>query len=140
MVLNKIIKIVLRQYNTGTWLGWFQSVYGQVQGNLGTIQFIIITVMAWGSNIGSNLREIFPWMNFTLYIIAFILGSAILMLLNWKLVYPSIVLLSNQQGYQHGSPIKADFETVNSEIELVKKDISEIKKMVETIAKDRVGV
>jgi hypothetical protein len=128
--LNRIKAIIFKQYNTGTWIGWIQSLYTQVQGDYGAINFLLIAVMAWGSNVGANVRLILPWFNFPLYILSFVIGGFALMLLRWKFVYPSIVLLSNQQGYVHGSPIKADFEDVKKELVDMRKEISELKELL----------
>lgn len=106
------MNILLKQYNTGRWIGAARQLFSSTQFYLAFVNFGMIAALAFEGGIGDQLKVWFPWLTFGLYLLFFVIGFLFLALFEWKIVFPSNVSLSNWLNYEHNSPIRKDFERV----------------------------
>ena len=118
-----IARSILAQYQVGTWLGGIRSIFTQAQFYLGMVQFGMVAVLAYDGSIGHQLKIWMPWISFWWYASVLVVAYLCLMAFEWKVVYPSIVALSNQQVYKHDNPMVADLQQIKRDIDLIKREL-----------------
>lgn len=121
-IIRVLTKLVLKQYSIGAWLGSIRSVFSNAQFYMGMVNFGMIAILAYDGTVGKQLKVWFPWLNFWLYFLAFVVGYLLLMLFEWKIVTPSIMTMSNEQGYKHKSLLRRDLECIKRNLKVLMKN------------------
>lgn len=117
---------IKRQLKGNIKLGGFVDTLAFTMFWMSLVNFLMMAVTTYTVT-REYTTAIFPW--FTIWFFLSLLGTIIatVMVLEYKLVYPSRVAFRNQQEYQHESPIKQDLKDVKDEQKLVREDLDKIK-------------
>ena len=114
---------ILRQYDTGPWLGRTKDIYGRSLAYMSITNAFLLVFNAYNT---MTLREeyagIDEWLSLPLFFGIVLLGLGCTMMLVWKFELASVFRYANEQGYKHHNPIKKHLE------EMEKRLMEEIRK------------
>jgi hypothetical protein len=116
----------MKQRNIGNWWGAFMTLAGRVSAYVSIINLVLLAIFAYPSVSGfisSYISIVIPFWAFMLIIV---LLPFTMMMFEYIFGLPSFIAFNNQQAYKHGNPIRID-------IEILKEDATEIRKIVEKL-------
>jgi len=115
--------VKLKQIETGTTLGGVVVLLQRCQFYFSLLNFLMILATFYYT----TLKHVIPvsFMQFVVFMAGILL---VLMLIEYMIVYPSIVAFQVHQAYMR-NPLRRDVEEIKQEIEEIKK-ILEIRKEV----------
>lgn len=113
---------LLKQHDSGVWLGALRSQVANTQFYIGFVQFGLVAITAYHTTLGGWFNIYFPWVTPVVFVLLGVLLYGIIMLLDYKFVLPSLVAFGNRQSYAHENPVKEDLVRVLKELEYLKKE------------------
>lgn len=87
----------------------------------------ILLVLGWQSGMGVVLRQLFPWLSFTLFVVGAGVLIGVVMVIDLVFVYPSIIAFQNRQGIKHDNPVFALMEVMGGKLDAMERDVKHIK-------------
>jgi len=106
-----------------------QSYYALMNGSM-----MLITVYTVRE---TTIKTHLPWMNFGIFFGIVIGLLSLVMIMDYKLVYPSQIAFHQHEAWKHRSPVRKDFEAQRERLKEQAEDIKEIKKMLKELKDGR---
>lgn len=125
---SKILSLLFKQYNLGTWLGASFTQIGNSFFYVTIGNTIMLAITAWSTPMATQIISILPWFNFWWFLFALLFCYGCLMLFDLKFVYPARQAFQSKQSYAHENPFKTDMERLFSENVELKNELLSIKK------------
>jgi len=116
----------INQIETGTTLGGILTLLQRCQFYFSLLNFLMILATFYYT----TLRHVMP-VNFVLFLVIMAGLLLALMLIEYVVVYPSLVAFQMNQAYKR-NPLRKDVEDVKHELEKIKKILEEIKREITT--------
>jgi hypothetical protein len=127
---NKVVRFILKQYDTGLWFGAANSLIT----NSISIAAPFTPLIGLGTFYGvwrDTITSLFPWL--TVYVVTLALGLGVIavLLLEWKVIIPAKMRYNNWISAKHGNVVRQDIEKLRKENKI---DIERIEKKLDSIA------
>jgi len=113
-----------RQYNLGNLPGAFIYLYGNASGVIG----ILSTFMGAGTFFMVFVLHFIPTAQVWQFYILLALMFPIIMILVYMFVTPSVIAISNLQGWKHENPWREDLKQIKADQKLLKEQLGRIEK------------
>ncbi len=119
-MLKKLCHKLLEQKSL-PWIGALKDLWAMTSVYISAINFVLITITAYGTTIGPMLRTpgagwlYLPWMRLQWFILALIIIVLTAMYLEYILVYKSYFTFRNKQEYDHNNLIRADIAALKDQ-------------------------
>jgi len=126
---NRLLSIILRQYNFGPWLGGLKGIFNNSTFYLSLINFVLIAVTAYHTTLSGKINEYAPWFSFPLFLAMMVVLVLVVMLLEYKFMIPSSITFGNAQMYAHRNPIRRDLERIMRKLDEMDKRITELQEV-----------
>lgn len=128
-MIKKYLPIILRQYNTGIWMGGLKDMFNRAGFYLTIINFGLLVRTTY------NTGSFSPWLTFWLFTGFCLLILFFAMIFEWKIGAPSAVRYQNYMRAKHYSPEYEAIkelakEIINIEKNFNIKEVSNIKKLL----------
>jgi hypothetical protein len=95
----------------GKYIGAFVNVLYLTMPLLGIMAYTISALTLYTVNI-NWIRSNISWLSIPVYFVLIIIFCLLLMLLNYKYLYPSYYTFLNKQAYIHNNPIQKDLALI----------------------------
>lgn len=123
MGLNKIWKIIIKQYNFGPFLGGLKDMATYTAFYVTILNFTLIAVTAYNTTLREYILSKVPWFSFPLFMAALIVLVLIGMVCEFKFIYPSIWVFRNRQEYTHQSLLRKDLKKILDRLDELEEEI-----------------
>lgn len=118
---NAIRDRLMSQRKTGTLIGGVKEVVGHTMFWVSMINFTLIAATAYNTTLFPYLSEKAPWFSFWLFLVVLAVLVGLAMLVEYKLIIPSVMAFRNKQEYEHQNLLRKDLDEIKSKLdELVK--------------------
>ena len=128
-------KILLKQYNTGTLIGAYISLYNRTGVFVSFISMFMLGSTFWATGAKDFIHQWFPQFPFWLFLLLLALVLHLAMLLAYVIAESSIYAYANRQGWKHDNPSREEFSKLNKKIDerfdQLGMEIIDLKKRVE---------
>jgi hypothetical protein len=124
----RIPEIITNQYDigiTGTFVAWVKGLFSQTMTYVAILNTAMIAPTFWSSQARVSLTNAIPWLNFWMFIGIIAVAVPMMMLIEYKFLYPSAVRLTNSQTYKHKNPIYEKLDRMQADIDELKKLLRE---------------
>ena len=108
----------LKQSNipiVGKYIGAFVNVLYLTMPLLGIMAYGISALTLYTVNI-NWIKNNISWLSIPVYFVLIIIFCLLLMLLNYKYLYPSYYAFLNKQAYIHNNPIQKDLKLIKEKL------------------------
>lgn len=122
--MQKLAATALKQYRFKG-VGFVRTMMAYLMFYLAPINFLLLVWTAWHTTISLWAYDHAPWLNIWIFLLIISVVLLLGLILEFKLVLPSMVAFQNTQAYQHSNPIAADFRTVMAKLEKIEKLLEE---------------
>jgi len=106
-----------------------QSYYALMNGSM-----MLITVYTVRE---TTIKTHLPWMNFGIFFGIVIGLLSLVMIMDYKLVYPSQIAFHQHEAWKHRSPVRKDFEALREQLNQQAKELQKICKTLEDMNNGR---
>lgn len=114
----------VKQAEARLWLGALQvQLSNSMSFYLTYWNIALMAMMFWYTTAAPNIRPIVPWASFWMFAAIALLGVAIVMLLDFKFIYPSRQAFLNKQSYKHRNPAVADLQKILKDLKAIKQKL-----------------
>jgi len=136
MKLKKFKEFILKQYDTGPWLGGLKQIYSYAMSYQGVLIAFLSLLTAYNTMmLRDELGYITQWFNFPVFVgvLGFLLFLA--MVFVYKFEIPSVTRFSNLQGFKHHNltrKLLEDMEKAHQkQFTKILKELEEVKRRLD---------
>ena len=129
----------LKQSNipiVGKYIGAFVNVLYLTMPLLGIMAYGISALTLYTVNI-NWIKDNISWLSIPVYFVMIIIFCLLLMLLNYKYLYPSYYAFLNKQAYIHNNPIQKDLALIKKKLEISEDNVKEVLNEQDTVRSNR---
>jgi len=136
---------LLQQSRPRLWLGASRDMMQRAQSYYGLMNALMMLITVYTVR-EVTIHKYLPWMNFVVFLSIIITVLLLILILDYKLVYPSQIAFHQHEAYKHRNLIRRDLdkerEIARERAELLDKRLSRIEEAlgVKENAKDRESV
>lgn len=112
----QIKKFLFKQYNTGSYIGAYIDLYTRTGVIISVLSLLMLSGTFWNTGAAEFIHQYIPWFTFWQFLLALAFVLHAVMLIFWKVVLPSVMSHSNQQGWKHNNPSRVEFERLHEHI------------------------
>lgn len=98
------------------WLGLILQTFGGAMSWISLWTLVFSGMAAWSSSAMDEIRGVFPWFNFAVFVALIAGGIGFMMWLQHKFAQPSIMRYWNLMFYHEGNPIKSDMAEIKERL------------------------
>jgi len=106
-----------------------QSYYGLMNASM-----MMVTVYTVRE---ATIKSHLPWMNFMIFFAFIVCMLIVVMIFDYKMVYPSQIAFHQHEAWKHRSPVRKDFEALRAQLNEQAKELQKICKALEEMNNGR---
>lgn len=118
--------ILFNQHKPRLMLGLARDMLTRAQSYYGLMNASMMMITVYTVREGT-IKSHLPWMNFMIFFAFIVLMLIVVMIFDYKMVYPSQIAFHQHEAWKHRSPVRKDFEALKLELEDMKKILSRIE-------------
>jgi membrane glycosyltransferase len=132
--MKRLIKLILKQYDIGSWFGAFKSTWSNAAVYLSLFNTAMIVPMAYVTWLSPWLLGLGISLPFSMMLIVIFVGVIVLLLLQYKLFTPSDFSFWSEQWWKHDNPVKNKLEEHDKRFDEQKERMERMEKMLEKLS------
>lgn len=120
--VRDVKKNLLKQGKPKIALGALRDMIQRTQAYYGILNVMLLLITTYTVR-EATIKKLFPWFNFYWLLgvgVAFII---IVVITDYKFVYPSQIAWHQHEAWKHGSPVRKDFDMVKKHLKKVEKSL-----------------
>jgi len=125
---------ILKQSHPRLWLGAARDMMQRAQSYYGLMNALLLLVTVYTVR-EVTIQKYIPGMTFPLFLVVIMVVMLIVVLLDYKLIYPSQIAFHQHEAYKHRSLVRKDFEAANQRQEEMQKQIQSMAETLERVEK-----
>lgn len=119
-------QIILRQYAL-PYIGGAKYLINNILFYIGVINFGLIAIMSYHTTLAPWAAEHAKWFNLWVFAIIISVILVLAMIIEFKIMLPSLIGFANVQGYIHENPFVQQLKEVQKELREVKTIVKSIE-------------
>ena len=104
--MNKIIKAILRQHETGHWWGAFSQTLGQITAFVTLFNMLLLIPTAYVTWFAPWANDVGIRIGFGVFISVILISGIVLLFIAYKILIPSSVSFQSNQAWEHNNPMR----------------------------------
>ena len=124
----------LKQASVKTKVGGFQvQLSTSFSHYIVYMNLAMMGMMFWHTTGGPFVRQFYPWVTYWMFAVFMLLIIVVVMVFDYKFMYPSRQGFLSQQSYKHSNPAVADLQTILTAVAVIPKIVSNQKRIMERL-------
>lgn len=119
----------LKQYNVGGWIGGIKDVANHATFWMSALNLGLVAATAYHTTIFPQVEHLVPWFSFPVFLLSIILLAGTAMLVEYKIIIPSVFTFRNRQEYEHQNLIRKDIADLHKDIEALRQELADKKQV-----------
>jgi uncharacterized membrane protein len=115
---------ITKQNETKAWIGGLKEVLGHTVFWVSMINFVLIAVTAYNTTLYIYINLYFQWMTFPIFMLFLVVLVAIAMLIEYKIIIPSVMAFRNKQEYEHQNLLRKDLDEIKERLKGIEDSIN----------------
>ena len=115
---RKPLSFILKQQKAPIWPSALRAVYARTTSYTGFASFWMLLAVMYETVAKKHINNIswLPNLSFVDFVVIFVVGFLIAMVIEWKIMIPSGYAYQNEQEYKHRSPIREDLDKIKKKL------------------------
>lgn len=132
--MKNLLKIILKQYDIGSWWGAFKSTVGSASLYLTMFNTVMLVPMAYVTWVSPWFLERGIIMPFWFFVMVLLVGGMFVLLIEYKLFTPSGFMFWSEQFWKHGNPLKDKMEEHDKRFDEQEERMKRMEEMLEKLS------
>jgi len=121
---------LLRQYKPKLWIGGLRDMLSRAQTYYALINMPLILITAYTVR-EATVNKYVPWLTLPVFFGFLILFVLAIIIIDYKIVYPSVIAFHQHEAWKHRSPVRLQLEKERRENKKRMLEIEETLKRIE---------
>jgi len=128
--------LLFNQHKPRLMLGLARDMLTRAQSYYGLMNASMMMITVYTVREGT-IKAHLPWMNFIWFFMFIVFMLIVVMIFDYKMVYPSQIAFHQHEAWKHRSPVRKDFEALREQLNQQAKELQKICKTLEDMNNGR---
>ena len=122
--MNNLWSKIISQSKTNTWIGSVKEILAHTVFWVSMINFVLIAATAYNTTLFPYINTYFNWVTFPIFMLALTIIVGIAMLIEYKVIIPSVISFRNRQEYEHENLLRKDLAEIKERLERIENSLN----------------
>lgn len=128
--MRTIIRKIFRQHQPKLWLGGIRDMLTRAQTYYALLNMPLLLITVYTVR-EATIHKYMPWLTLPMFFIILVVGIIIVIIIDYKIVYPSVIAFHQHEAWKHRSMARQNLDKQRKRLDNMEATLERIERKLD---------